>query len=222
MSATGDSSYLPQPVGQGPGARADGRGRWAGGPLAALVIIVASVLVGAAGGLVWILLAPRADYVVVTHGSADVINPETSAFIAADVAYCAIGVIGGLIIGLAGYLLAVRRYGPWPMAAILVGSTTAGMVARWLGEHSGLSEFNNHLLNSPIGTHLQAPLALAGDTSARTWPTMASLPDLAFWPLAACAVSGGLVLMTVLRERSERTRYATGYPGTQPSGTLPG
>ena len=44
---------------------------------------------------------------VTGRGSANVINPETAAFIAADAGYCLIGVAGGIIIGLAGYLLAV-------------------------------------------------------------------------------------------------------------------
>ncbi len=222
MSATGESPLVPQPGGDIPVRRSDGAGSRGVGLLAALGILAGSILVGAAGGLIWALLAPRAVYVVVSHGSADVVNPETSAFIAADIAYCAIGAIGGLIIGLAGYLTAVRRYGPWPMAAIGVGGVLAGMVARLIGENSGLAAFNRQLLHSPLGTHLQAPLALAGDTSAGTWPTLASLPDLVFWPLAGCAVAGGIVLVTVLRERSATTEFAAVYPDAQPFGSLPG
>lgn len=196
----------------------------AGAVLASLAVVIGSLLIGLAGGLTWTLLAPRAVYVVVTHGSAYVINPETSAFIAADGTYCMIGAAGGVIIGLAGYLLAIRRYGPAPMAAVLAGSILAAVVARWIGEHSGLTAFNHQLLTSPLGAHLHAPLVLAGDTSASGWPTVSSLPAVAFWPLAACVVAGGLTLLVVMRERSAaRSAYEVSYPGPQqPYGTAPG
>lgn len=174
----------------------------AGSALGALGILAGSAVVGLAGGWLWTNLAPRAVYVVVARGSADVVNPETSAFIAADAWYCLIGAIGGLIIGLAGYLLAVRRYGPAPMAAIVAGSLVAAMAARWVGENQGLHQFDRQLLTAGQGTLLHAPLALAGDTSAAIWPTAASLPAVAFWPLAACTVAGGIVLLGVIRDRS--------------------
>ena len=173
--------------------------------LSSVLIFAGSVVIGLAGGLAWTALAPRALYVVVSRGSANVVNPETTAFIAADAWYCLIGVAGGLVIGLAGYLLAVRRYGPVPMAAILAGSTIAGIAARWVGEHQGLHRFDRQLLTTHQGTLLHAPLALAGDTSAAVWPTATSLPAMAFWPLAACAVAGGILLVTALRERSARS-----------------
>src|SRR5258708_25990887 len=131
------------------------------------------------------------------------------------------GVVGGLVIGLAGYLLGVRRYGPTRRAAIVTGGVRAGIAARWVGEHQGLNQFNRQLLTTPNGTLLHAPLALAGDTSAAVRPTLASLPAVAFWPLAACALAGGTVLVRMLRDRPAREygrpRHAAGqfpsYPG---------
>ena len=185
-----------------------------------LGIMAAGIVLGLAGGLVWLAIAPRAAYVVTGHGYAAAINAETTAFIAADIAYCLIGLVGGLIIGMAGYLAGVRRHGPWPMAAVLAASAAAGIIARWIGERSGLAAFNGKLLHSPVGTHVLAPLGLAGDTSAAAWPTRASLPDVAFWPLGACAVAGGLTLLAVLRARSaEQARYAASLAGPQPYGS---
>ena len=183
-----------------------------GGVFGALAILVGSGLLGLAGGLVWTHLAPRAVYVVVARGSADIVNPETSAFIAADAWYCLIGAVGGLIIGLGGYLFAVRRYGPVPMAAILAGSALAGVAARWIGEHQGLHQFDRQLLTVHQGTLLHAPLALAGDTKAAIWPPVASLPAVAFWPLAACVVAGGIVFIGVLRSRSHARSYGPAQP----------
>ena len=185
-----------------------------------LAVVAGGAVLGLAGGLVWLAVAPRAAYVVTGHGYAAATNAETTAFIAADFAYCLIGLIGGLIIGLAGYLAGVRRHGPWPMAAVLAASVVAGIIARFTGERSGLTAFNDKLLHSPVGTHVLAPLALAGDTSAAAWPTRASLPDLAFWPLGACVVAGGLVLLAAMRDRSaEQARYAATLTGAQPFGS---
>jgi hypothetical protein len=151
--------------------------------------------------------------VVVGRGSADVVNPETSAFIAADAWYCLIGAVGGVIIGLAGYLFAVRRHGPVPMVAIVAGSVLAGIAARWIGEHHGLHQFDRQLLSVHQGTLLHAPLALAGDTKAAIWPPVASLPAVAFWPLAACVVAGGIVFFGVLRGRSSQRSRESFEPG---------
>ena len=172
------------------------------GLLPALAILGCSLILGLAGGLAWAALAPRAVYVVVARGAANVVNPETTAFIAADAWSCLSGAAGGLLIGLAGYLFAVRRHGPVPMLSVLAGAIIAGIAARVVGEHQGLSQFNRQLVSTRAGTVLHAPLSLAGDTSAAFWPTRASLPAVAFWPLAACLVAGGIVLIRVLRDRS--------------------
>ena len=179
----------------------------AAGLIAVIVILAGSLVLGLVAGLAWTALAPRAVYVVTGRGSANVVNPETSAFIAADAWYCLIGAVGGAIIGLAGYVLAVRRQGPAPMAAVLAGAVIAGIAARITGERHGLGAFNHQLLTSGTGTLLHAPLSLAGDTSAVFWPTKASLPAVAFWPLAACLVAGGIVLISLLRDRSA-ARYS--------------
>jgi hypothetical protein len=223
MSTPSDLPYPSGPAGVPPGPVSTERRSAGVAVLVSLAIVLGSLILGLAGGQIWAALGPRAVYVVVTHGSADVINPETTAFIAADAVYCMIGAAGGLIIGLAGYLLAVRKHGPMPMAAILAGSIAAGIVARYIGEHSGLTVFDHQLLTSSLGSHLSAPLVLAGDTSAAPWPTVSSLPALAFWPLAACVVAGGLTLLVAWRARQAATAYPSPYPGPQqPYGTLPG
>jgi hypothetical protein len=227
MSITSEYPFEPRP-GAGASGRSGrpaghaGRSSAAGGILGALAILVGSGLIGLVGGLLWTHLAPRAVYVVVARGSADVVNPETSAFIAADAWYCLIGAIGGLTIGLIGYLFAVRRYGPVPMAAILAGSVIAGFTARWLGEHQGLHQFDRQLVTVHQGTMLHAPLALAGDTSAAIWPPVASLPAVAFWPLAACVVAGGIVFIGMLRDRSSARSYGPAQQGPPQFPSYPG
>jgi hypothetical protein len=219
------TSELPHPPPRGSHAAGPRKGRQhlvLGSLASSLAILTSSALIGLAGGLAWGAVAPRALYVVVGRGSADVVNPETTAFIAADAWYCLIGALGGIIIGLAGYLLAVRRYGPAPMAAILVGSVAAGCLTRWVGEHQGLHQFDKQLLSAHQGTVLHAPLGLAGDTAATFWPTLASLPAVAFWPLAGCLVAGGIVFISALRSRPGARAYAAEYGSPQPYTSYPG
>ena len=124
--------------------------------------------------------------------------------------------IGGLIIGVAGYLLAVRRYGPVPMLAVLAGSTVAAFIARVVGQNWGLHEFDDQLLTSHQGTLLHAPLVLGGDTSAVLWPAIAS------WPFAACLIAGAMVLFLALRGPKPSQPPAGPYPGAPQFGPSPG
>jgi hypothetical protein len=180
--------------------------------LAAAGALLGSVLTGLLGGLVWHVLAPQAVYVVVSHGSADVVNPETSAFITGDLWFCLIGVVGGLVIGVASYRLAVRKYGPVPMLAVLAGSVVAAFAARWVGQDLGLSQFNDKLLNSHLGTLLHAPPVLGAEPSTILWPA------IAFWPLAACLVPAMLVLIAAVRDRPAGNRPGGSRPAQLPFG----
>lgn len=208
MSETSQLPYPYQPGGNvTPGTGTGGRTESLGASLlAALAVLLGSTLVGLAGGFTWAQLAPRVVYVVVGGGSADVVNPETTAFIAGDAWYCLIGVAGGLVIGVAAYLLAVRRYGPAPMTAVLAGSIAAAFAARWIGQNSGLGQFDRQLLTSRPGTMLHAPLSLGGHS------------PMAFWTLAACLAAGGLVLLAALRARSAGLRGGRSYTGGHRSG----
>ncbi len=187
-----DNSMLPPANGQAwPLAAAElpRRGR----PLLSVVVImVSSALLGVGAGALWSAVAPRVVYQVVSlrPPTAYAVNPETNAFIAADGWYCFIALAGGLLIGLLSYIFAVRRYGPAPMAAVVVGSIAAAFLAKWVGHQlSGGPGFDRVLATSKSGELLHAPIML-GSPGA-----------LAFWPLAAAIVAGGLELISVLRVR---------------------
>lgn len=183
--------------------------------IAACLIVAGSAVVGLAAGLVWAAAAPRVVYQVYTLNppTAYAINPETSAFIAADGWYCLLAVIGGALIGLLGYLFGVRRYGPVPMAGIVLGATGAAFLTEWLGhQQSGGPGFNHLLATSKPGSFLHAPISLGSQGA------------IAFWPLAAAAVAGGIELIGVLRERRQPGYTAGPLPaqqGQQPGSTGP-
>lgn len=150
---------------------------------ASLAVAGGTALLGLLAGYGWSVLAPRAQLVIISPGTAGLVQVETSAFIAADAVFCLLAVAGGVVSGALGYLLAVRRYGPLAMAGVLAGALAAAYLARWVGERSGRTTFHHLLATLPAGAHLRDTLTL-GTTGA-----------LAFWPLAAGLVAGGLAAL---------------------------
>jgi hypothetical protein len=151
--------------------------------VAALVAAAGTAALGVLAGFGWAAVAPRPLLVMTAPGAAALVNTETNAFIAADAAFCLVCLAGGVVSGLLGYLFAVRRHGPLAMAGLLGGALAAAFVARWVGQQSGLAGFQHLLATLPAGARLRDSLAL-GAAGA-----------LAFWPLAAAVVAGGLELL---------------------------
>ena len=158
--------------------------------LAVLAALIAgTALLGAAAGFGWSAAAPRALVVVLGPGTPYAVNPETSAYIAADGWFTLLTVTGGIISGLLGYALAVRRHGALAMAGVLVGGAVAALIAKWIGQQSGAAAYSHSLAAGRPGVLLREPLMLGG------------LGALAFWPLAAGLVAGGIEAVILLRER---------------------
>jgi hypothetical protein len=117
---------------------------------ASLAVVAGTALLGVAAGYCWAAVAPRAWLVMTGPGAASVINPETSAYIAADVAFCLVCLVGGVLSGVLGYLFVVRKHGPLGMAGLIAGALAAAFVTRWTGEHSGLATFQHLLATLPV------------------------------------------------------------------------
>jgi len=186
---------LPEPA---RGDQAVPARRWHSGAVAvasSLVVAAGTVLLGVAAGLSWAAVAPRAWLVMTGPGAAALLNPETNAFIAADAAFCIVCLAGGVLSGALGYLLAVRKHGPVGMAGLIAGALAAALVARWVGEQSGLATFRHLLATLPAGARLRDSLTLGAGGA------------LGFWVLAACVVAGGLeLLIGPGRHRGRRPR----------------
>ena len=202
-------SQLPLPA--GPRRSPPGDGPPGDGPpgahrlltaLAAFAAVTAgTALLGVAAGFGWAAVAPRPLIVVLGPGLPYVANQETSAFIVADGWYTLLAVTGGVISGLLGYALAVRRHGAPAMAGILAGGAAAALIARWIGQQPGAAAYHHALALGRSGVLLRAPLMLGGRGA------------LALWPLAAGLVAGGIEAAIQLRERRSRAR---GPSVTQP------
>jgi hypothetical protein len=189
-------------------------GGWRRALVTSLAVLAGTAVLGVVGGFLWAVVAPRAPLVMVGNGVANVVNSETNAFIAADGWYCLICVLGGVITGLFGHWLVVRRHGPVAMAAVLIGALAAGLITLWIGEQSGLSTFHHLLDTLPSGAHFHAQLVLG------------SRGAIAFWPLAAGLMAGSLELSAALRDRRQEQEQqqeaasalpaGRGYPGAMP------
>jgi len=132
-------------------------------------------VLGLAAGVIWAAVAPRALLQQVAHGEAQVVNAETSAFIAADAWFCLIAAVGGAITGVVGYRLLVRRAG-WPAAAgLILGALAAALLALWTGENIGLGTYNHLLATSPDGTFFRASLTLGAKSALALWPGLVSI-----------------------------------------------
>jgi hypothetical protein len=164
---------------------------------ASLAVVAGTAVLGVAGGYGWAALAPRAWLVMTSRGAAGLINPETSAFITADAAFCLVCLVGGVASGILGYLFAVRRYGPVAMVAIFAGALAAAYIARWIGQQSGLATFQHLLATLPAGAKLRDSLTLGAEGA------------LSIWPLVAGLVAGCLEALTGQgRRRSSRGAHA--------------
>jgi hypothetical protein len=141
--------------------------------------LVGSAVLGLLGGLIWGELAPRAALQEIGAGTAEVINAETRAFFGADVWFCGIAAVAGLLTGVLGYRFAVaRREGgarAAVAAALIAGAVAGEFVMLWLGEQIGLSAYNHHLASSPNGTVFAASLALGSKSALAFWPLFTAI-----------------------------------------------
>ena len=141
--------------------------------------LVGSALLGLVGGLIWGELAPRAMLQEIGAGTAEVINAETRAFFGADVWFCGIAAVAGLLTGVLGYRFAVapREGGARAavVAALIAGAVAGEFVMLWLGEQIGLSAYNHELASSANGTLFSDSLALGSKSALTFWPLFTAI-----------------------------------------------
>ena len=140
-----------------------------------LATLAATAVLGIPAGYIWALLAPRALAQVVSRGAADVVNAETTAFIVADAWFVLIAAIGGLLTGVAGYLLVVRGRGVPATVGLILGGVGAAALMLWIGDNYGHAQFQHRLQTSPTGTYLHASLSLGAKGALAFWPMFAAL-----------------------------------------------
>jgi hypothetical protein len=188
--------------------------RFGGAVLVLLATAAASAVLGLIAGFAWSAVAPRALLDLQSRGAAYLVHAETNAYIAADGWFCLLTAIGGLICGVAGYFLAVRKYGAAAMAGLALGGLAASALAMWVGQQQGQAGFRAALLTRRVGTLLHQPLVLGGRGA------------LAFWPLLAGLAVAMFELISQSKDRKRAGRSLTaqarpgdGEPGSASAGT---
>jgi hypothetical protein len=141
--------------------------------------LAGSAVLGLLGGLIWEQLAPRAMLQEIGAGTAELVNAETRAFITADVWFCGIAIVAGLLTGVVGYRFGVsRRTGgarALVVAFLIVGGLVGALVMLWLGEQLGQVGYEQHLASSPNGTVFPATLALGARSALAFWPMLTAI-----------------------------------------------
>ena len=175
------------------------------GRLAAFLIALAgSAVLGIAAGLIWAAVAPRPLLQEIARGEAELINAETTAYIVADAWFALITAVGGLITGIFGYRVLVRRAGAAAAAGLVLGAVAAALLTLWVGDNLGLATYNHLLASSQAGAVFHSSLALGAKSA------------LVFWPLCTSVVI--LIAETGARRSGQaavrtRGRHAAGAPG---------
>jgi hypothetical protein len=155
----------------------------------AVRVVLVLALAGLAAGLLWWLLAPRADFRITGDGPVAIGNPSQELLVADDVVLALILTGFGLVAGAAAWFLR-RRRGVAMILALAVGASAMAAVAWQLGELLG-----------PGPTHAQ--LADVGRV-VTTSLTLGSIPALAIAPFSAL-LAYLVPVLTVHRDDLGRT-----------------
>lgn len=166
---------------------ADGRAR-STGPLGQVVetVLVLGVfaLAGAVGGWLWERWWTPISGVVVdgtwvagyrAQGDSFVFDfPSLQGFFAGTAQYVVIGLVAGLVLGVLAGLLG-RRSELMMLAAVVVGSAVAGLVAYRLGTHLGPVDPTTLERTAADGTVIPGDLSIDGRSPFVAWPLGALL-----------------------------------------------
>ncbi len=151
--ADADGSELEWPLEAPPS-----RGRQALIPVA---IVLAVAAFGVAVGWLWAEIAPRVPVVKADGGRYyyGVAEPEQA--VAGDGWFLVLGVIVGVLLAIAAWVLLRRYRGYVMMAALGLGSILGAWVAWFVGYKIAMTEFTRVAATTPVDGRLNAPLELA-------------------------------------------------------------
>jgi hypothetical protein len=141
------------------------------------ILAAGCVALGAAAGVLWWLLVKPPAYEVNSNGGATTSERGLAEFIAADAWFCAIGLVVGLLIGLAAWRW-LRTLG-WTIVLVVLLCATASALTCWLvGYRLGPGDFSARLAAAQPGELVPIPLTLQARASLLAWPFFAIIPVL--------------------------------------------
>jgi hypothetical protein len=142
-----------------------------------LAFAAASLGLGAAAGVLWWLVVNPPAYELNSNGGAATSERGLTEFISGDAWFCAIGVVVGLLIGLAAWRW-LRSIG-WTVVLVVLVCAVAAALTCWLvGYRLGPGDFSARLAAAQPGQLVPIPLTLRAQASLLTWPFFAVIPVL--------------------------------------------
>ncbi|CAA9245740.1 MAG: hypothetical protein AVDCRST_MAG57-1733 [uncultured Blastococcus sp.] len=99
-------------------------------------LALALALTGVPLGLLWWLLAPRADFRITADGPVVIGTPPAELLVADDAVFALVFAVAGVLMGAAAWRLR-RRRGVATVVALPLGAALAGVIAWQLGEYLG-------------------------------------------------------------------------------------
>jgi hypothetical protein len=142
-----------------------------------LGFLAGSLALGAAAGVVWWLVVKPPAYELNSNGGATTTERGLAEFIAGDAWFCAIGLVAGLLIGLAAWRW-LRTLG-WTVVLVVLVCAVASALTCWLvGYRLGPGDFSARLAAAQPGQLVPIPLTLRARASLLVWPFFAIIPVL--------------------------------------------
>lgn len=142
-----------------------------------LIDACAVAVVAVVAGLAWNALVDLPAYSMVGKDlQARISEVSLSRIVAADVYFCLVGLVGGLLLGVTAWLL-FRRLG-WPVTLIAAGgSALAGLLARLVGQFIGPRDFEERIASATLGDTVTV------DFGGHTWVPLAVWAGVAVVPV---------------------------------------
>ncbi|MGX6604886.1 hypothetical protein ACWKSP_22565 [Micromonosporaceae bacterium Da 78-11] len=109
-------------------------------------------------GLLWAWVAPSVPVVDAGQSGILVNDPSPEEYIAADGWFTLLGLVFGLLVAIAAWLVLRRDRGPFLLLGVIVGTLGAGyLVAPWAGELIGRSDYRHWQETATQGATYLAP-----------------------------------------------------------------
>ena len=137
----------------------------------------ASLGLGAAAGVLWWLVVDPPTYELNSNGGATTSERGLTEFISGDAWFCVIGLVAGLLIGIAAWSW-LRDLGWTVVVVALVAATGAALTCWLVGYRLGPGDFSARLAAAQPGELVPIPLTLRAGASLLTWPFFAVIPVL--------------------------------------------
>jgi hypothetical protein len=123
--------------------------------LAAGFLAVVLTAIGFPAAMLWQLVTPRVEFVVVEGGWA---STETypSGYIEGDLVFAGIGLVLGIVAAIAAWTAMRERRGPILLLGLVIGSIACQVVAWKIGAKEW-EQFWNSVERAPVGAHMWRP-----------------------------------------------------------------